>query len=62
MIQRNGTKTYAKREILRGPDSEKDLHAGLPQPQKKYNKGQVKFVAIRDHHERIIDRETWDAV
>lgn len=22
----------------------------------------MKFVAIRDHHERIIDRETWDAV
>ncbi|WP_455582890.1 recombinase family protein [Dysosmobacter sp.] len=29
---------------------------------KKYNKGQEDFVVLRDHHEPIIDRETWDAV
>ncbi len=29
---------------------------------KKYNKGQEEFVVLRDHHEPIIDRETWDAV
>ncbi|WP_295578937.1 recombinase family protein [uncultured Oscillibacter sp.] len=30
--------------------------------QKKYNRGQEALVVLRDHHEAIIDRETWDAV
>jgi len=30
--------------------------------EKKYNKGQLDFVVLRDHHEPIIDRETWEAV
>jgi len=30
--------------------------------EKKYNKGQLDFVVLRDHHEPIIDRETWETV
>ena len=30
--------------------------------EKKYNRGQLDFVVLRDHHEPIIDRETWEAV
>lgn len=30
--------------------------------EKKYNKGQEDFVVLRDHHEPIIDRSTWDEV
>ena len=30
--------------------------------EKKYNKGQLDFVVLRDHHEPIIDREMWEAV
>ena len=30
--------------------------------EKKYNKGQLDFVVLRDHHDPIIDRETWEAV
>ena len=30
--------------------------------EKKYNKGQMDFVVLRDHHEPIIDREMWEAV
>jgi len=29
--------------------------------EKKYNKGQLDFVVLRDHHEPIINRETWEA-
>ena len=29
---------------------------------KKYNRGQQEFVVLRDHHEPIIDRATWDIV
>ncbi len=29
---------------------------------KKYNKGQEEFVVLRDHHEAIINRETWESV
>lgn len=28
--------------------------------EKKYNKGQEELVVLRDHHEAIIDRETWE--
>ncbi|MDD3346482.1 recombinase family protein [Oscillibacter sp.] len=30
--------------------------------EKKYNKGQEELVILRDHHEAIIDRETWETV
>lgn len=30
--------------------------------EKKYNHGQLELVVLRDHHEPIIDRETWEAV
>ena len=30
--------------------------------EKKYNKGQEELVVLRDHHEAIIDRETWETV
>ncbi len=30
--------------------------------EKKYNKGQEEFVILRDHHEPIIDRVSWEAV
>jgi DNA invertase Pin-like site-specific DNA recombinase len=30
--------------------------------EKKYNRGQEDLVVLRDHHQAIIDRETWDAV
>lgn len=30
--------------------------------EKKYNKGQESFVVLRDHHEPIIDRNTWQTV
>ena len=30
--------------------------------EKKYNRGQEPFVVLRDHHEPIIDRATWNAV
>ena len=30
--------------------------------EKKYNTGQEEFVVIRNHHEPIVDRATWDAV
>ena len=30
--------------------------------EKKYNRGQQDFVILRNHHEPIIDRETWEAV
>lgn len=28
---------------------------------KKYNKGEEEIVYIKDHHEAIIDRDTWNA-
>lgn len=30
--------------------------------EKKYNKGQEELVVLRNHHEAIIDRETWETV
>lgn len=30
--------------------------------EKRYNRGQERFVVIRDHHVPIIDRDTWEAV
>ena len=30
--------------------------------EKKYNKGQMDFVVLRDHHEPIIDRDLWNLV
>ena len=29
--------------------------------EKRYNRGQERFVVIRDHHVPIIDRDTWEA-
>ena len=37
-----------------------NLYARLSEPYQKLNRGEEEMIYLKDHHEAIIDRDTWN--